>query len=221
MAKLNYKLPVMNYQEDFATDFDLEVAKSGKTATWESEDTGAKVVVTGSKLVDADEGDHFESGTITGFTVYGGDNKVLLDVTGLKLKADKLTAVFEEDDLFGALNLVTAGNDTVIGSKKNDFLFSGGGNDVLSGKGGVDVFSFHAADFSELEKKSSERDVITDFETTGKGKDLLDLVDLEVVGTKAINGKHDMQLTFDDGSMLVLEDVSKKEWNAYARDMDL
>src|SRR5262245_6677562 len=130
MAKLTYKLNVMDFIEDFSTDFDLTVAKSGKTATWESEDTGAKVVVTGSKLERAEEGDHFDGGSITGLTVFNGNNKAILEITNLNLKATKLTSVFEDDDLLGALNLVVGGNDNVIGSKKDDYLFSGGGNDV-------------------------------------------------------------------------------------------
>ena len=222
MAKLTYKLPVLDYSADFMGDFDLEVANNGKSATWENEETGAKVVVTGTKLVDADEGDHFESGSITGFKVYNGNEKLLLDVSGLQLKAAKLTAAFEDDDIFAALNLVIAGNDKVIGTKKSEFLFSGAGNDVLTGKGGSDTFSFQSNSLDEIEKKSKERDVITDFETAkGKERDFLDLGDLEIAKVSYINKKQDTQLTFDDGSVLVLEDVSKKEWTSYANSVDL
>lgn len=221
MAKLNYKLYVPEYTGDFDDGFDLTVAKNGKSAVWQADESDAKIEVTGTKLADADEGDHFDGGKITGLKIYNSSEKVILDVTNLNINAKNLSNVFLEDGLFAALNLVTAGADTVIGTKKSDYLYSGAGNDTLSGKGGSDTFSFHAVDFSEMEKKSGERDVITDFETKGAGKDYLEIDFDDISKTSFINNKHDTQLTFDNGSTLVLEDVTKKEWNAYLDSMEM
>ena len=221
MAKFIYKLNVTEYSSEFEGDFDLTVKKNGKEATWVNgdEEIGSKIVVEGDKLVRAEEGDHFESGKITGLTVFNSDEKILVDVSNLNLKAAKLSAVFLEDGLYAALNLITEGDDTVVGTKKADLLYSGAGDDTLTGKGGSDTFIFQAFVEEEVAKKSGELDTITDFDVKGDDKDYLQ-VDAAFDSIQKINKNHDVQINFDDGSALILEGVTKKQFQTYLDGLD-
>lgn len=225
MAKITYKLQVMKYMNDFTTgDFDLSIKKNMKEATWLNEETDARVVIKGEKLKEGEELDHIGGGKITDVTVYSG-NKVILDVDGLNVKANKLSALFNADDdgITAVINYLAAGNDKVIGTKKSDVLFSGAGNDTLTGKGGSDTFIFHAADDDSIRKagKKFEADVITDFDVKGKDRDYLEFDDSLDFTFKAVDKGRDTLITFDDRSTLLLEDVTRKEFKAYAQDVDL
>ncbi|MGV3553512.1 hypothetical protein [Rhizobium sp.] len=217
MAKLNYKLYVSEYIGDFIEgNFNLTVKNNGKSGTWVNEDTDARIEVTGTNLEDATEGDRFASGKITGLKIYNGMDQLMLDVSSLKVNAAKLSSVFLDGGDFGlqdALNFITAGNDTVIGTKNSDYLYSGAGNDTLTGKGGSDTFVFQAYEMSEVEKKKGEIDTITDFGLKGKEKDYLEIE--QDFTTQKINKNHDVQLNFEDGSALILEGVTKKQFAAY------
>jgi hypothetical protein len=199
MAKLNYKLYVPEYIGHFEGDFDLTVKKNGKEATWEidNEELNTKIEITGEKLV-----------------AYNGFEKVILDVSDLKLNAAKLSEVFLEQGLFAAVNLITNGNDTVVGTKKSDYLFSGAGDDELTGKGGNDTFEFQKLEPMESAKKGAEHDVITDFAVKGEGMDYLEFSG-EIESVDKLNKNKDCEITFDDGSTLVLEGVTKKQFTAY------
>lgn len=220
MAKLKYLQNISEQSEDFTGDFDLTVKQNGKQATWVVDGSGAQVVLEGTGLAASEEQpDWIGAGKITGVTLINGDEKQVVDISGLNIKATKLTAVYESEGVAGLLNLVTSGDDTVVGTKKADYLISGAGDDELTGKGGSDTFSFHALVFEEAGKKSSEADVITDFDVKGDDRDYLELD--QDYSVKGVHKQHDTLLTFDDGSTLLLEGVTKKQFTAYMDSLDV
>lgn len=93
------------------------------------------------------------------------------DITGAGLK-DVIRGLDGNDRLYGM-----GGNDTLSGDAGSDRLFGGTGKDVLSGGRGADIFVFAAGD---------GRDVITDFQASGRARDRIDLSDH--AGVESFNG---------------------------------
>lgn len=211
MAKLKYILNLSLASDDFTGGFTLSVADSGKTANWISDETDAELRFTGKNLSAGDD-DVFDGGTINGMRLVNPENQTILDITGLHVNAVTLGAAFEDNGIYYALAVATNGDDTVTGSKKDDYLNSGAGDDVLTGKGGSDTFVFQSmVGFRSNAKVSPQHDVITDFQAKGQDADLL-IAQQEYLGFKPIHDGEDVRLKFEGGSTLVLEDVTKSEF---------
>ena len=88
------------------------------------------------------------------------------DLTGAGLR-DVIHGLDGNDRLYGM-----GGNDRLYGDAGSDRLFGGAGADILSGGKGADIFVFAAGD---------GRDVVTDFQASGRGRDRIDLTGHEGV----------------------------------------
>jgi Ca2+-binding RTX toxin-like protein len=143
------------------------------------------------------------TGLVTGLSVTTSGSSAL-KVTGLNVDAHSLAVtVFGSDDA-GFVKLLTAGADTIIGTKYadklqggagNDRLYGGLGADHLTGGSGADTFLFKSIKESTL----SAADEITDFSL--KQKDRIDLTAIDAntkvsgdqafkfMGTAAFDGK--------------------------------
>ena len=135
----------------------LRGSDTGSTTTWEFSGGGAKVVFTGTFVLD---GGVVDRGTVTGFDVYKGDVKVMTGSGYLLTVKDVLAAASgaadEEDGgyfafygtFFGQVREVgTSGTDHMYGSTVkgkflgkggDDFLYGGPGRDVMKGGKGSD-----------------------------------------------------------------------------------
>jgi Ca2+-binding RTX toxin-like protein len=216
MAKLkflrNLEAEIGAFQDGF---YALSVKKNGTEGKWVNDSTDVKIIVEGSGLKEAkDESELFSAGKITDLTAVNADGKVVLDISDLNLKAAKLSAAFAEGGVMAAIQQLMKSDDSAIGTGKSDFVLSGSGDDVLTGKGGSDVFIFQELNLKAREAQSSEFDTITDFDTKGDDMDFLE-GNPDIANVKGTHQGQDALITFDDGSKLLLEDVTKKEFNAY------
>jgi Ca2+-binding RTX toxin-like protein len=222
MAKIKFLQNIVSLENEFEGASSIEVQKKGKEAIWTDSESGAEIHFEGKglKVLDGEEQDSFSGGTIERIVVRNSDDVKALVISDLNIKAEKLSATYEERGLEGLMYFVTKGNDRVTGSSGNDLILGGAGNDVMTGKGGSDDFYIHGITMVEASKGGKEKDVITDFGTEGEDRDLLYFShDLE--SAKGKNNGKDTLLTFDDGSTLLLEGVKKSEWNAYVDSFEL
>ncbi|MGV3553513.1 hypothetical protein [Rhizobium sp.] len=220
MAKIKYFSEIETVGFVFQDNaYGLSVAKSGKKAVWTDDGTDVRIVLEGTGLkASKDDDNALSAGKITGLEVYGMDGKIVVDVANLNIKATKLSAALEDGNLISALYFFTSGNDKVVGTNKGETVFSGGGDDILTGRGGSDIFAFQAPAIPNrgFEKSPGriEHDVITDFDTTGPDADYL-YFDQDMKNSKGVNKGQDTLIKFDDGSTLLLEDVTWKQFQKY------
>src|SRR5262245_35803339 len=174
MAKFKYKA---NIDSDIGLDgiLTMQIKKNGTEAVWTDEDTGAKITVGGKNFVASDESEYMlGGGVIKSVVVTDGDSKIVVTVSDLNLKATKVMAGFEGENVAGLLYAITAGDDTVSGNKKDQYLVAGAGDDVMTGGKGSDFFEFHAlVEMGDVLKTGPEHDIITDFDWKGEDADSL------------------------------------------------
>ena len=219
MAKFKYN---QNIDGDIGFDgaLDLQVKTNGKVAIWTDDVTGAEIKVVGEDFeVSGENEDYLGAGKIHSVVVTDDNDKTVVTVSDLNIKATKVMAAFEEMGVSGLLYAITLGDDKVIGSNKGDYLLGGAGDDVMTGGKGSDYFEFHAQTLMETLKVKPEHDVITDFDWKGQDAD-----DLQYVGEyklKSINDGDDTRITWlDDGSTLVLEGVTKAQFQHWVDAQD-
>ena len=213
MAKFKYN---QNIEGDIGFDgaLDLQVKINGKAAFWTDDVTGAEIKVVGKNFDISEENeDYLGSGKINSVVVTDDDGKKVVTVTDLNIKATTVMAAFEEFGVSGLLYAITAGDDTVVGSKNGEYLVGGAGDDFMTGGKGSDYFEFHAQTQMVINRGvvQPEHDVITDFDWKGQDAD-----DLQYVGDyklKSIHHGEDTRITWlDDHSTLVLEGVTKAQF---------
>jgi serralysin len=119
-------------------------------------------------------------------TLYGGASR------------DTLKGGANDDTLYGEdgadILLGGSGRDQLFGGRGDDILDGGSGRDILTGGAGADIFVFNS---------SNARDRVTDFDVT---EDKVDVIDPNLISV--VSHKGHAALLMDDGSMLVLADVS-------------
>ncbi|MFT3666276.1 Ig-like domain-containing protein [Piscinibacter sp.] len=93
---------------------------------------------------------------------------------------DSITGSAGNDRLIGGL-----GNDTLAGGAGNDILIGGQGDDTLTGGAGRDVFRWQLGDAGTA--GAPARDTITDFNNANYAGDVLDLRDLLIGESHALN----------------------------------
>ena len=110
------------------------------------------------------------------------------------------------DKLFGGV-----GDDRLIGGAGNDFLQGDQGSDTLTGGAGSDTFIFMSG------YTSSERDVISDLQI-GDHLQLLNGLSIKSATASNLAGTsaEDTLLAMNNGSIIVLADISLSNWNAHA-----
>lgn len=214
MAKFKYSQIL---EGTFEGSLDLKVKKQGTVAVWTDDTSGAQIKLEGKNFeVSSEDEDYLSAGKINTVEITNGDKKDVLEITGLNLKATKVMDAFNEGGQLGVLYYITKGDDEIIGSKKADQLIGGAGNDTMTGGKGSDYFDFHTAVVWEPRgKATAEADVIKDFDTTGDDHDTLNMSLNMEWSYKKIHQNQDTLVTWDDGSTLLLEGVTKAEFKTY------
>jgi Ca2+-binding RTX toxin-like protein len=220
MAKFKY---FYNYEAGFSQfqDMSLVNINGAKTeAIWTNEG-GAVISFEGKGFKGNLTDDVLTAGQVTSITVMHPEVGKLVTISDLDIKATKIMDKLE-DGGEAMLFFLSKGDDRVIGHGGEDLMFGGAGDDVLTGKGGSDMFYFRRYDEggSETAKASRERDVITDFHTTGENADTLYVDPAELTDYKKANNGKDTLITFDDRSTLLLEGVKRSEFKAYLDSFD-
>lgn len=202
---------------------DINGAKTKAVYTFE---TGAKIIISGDNLkVDPDDENLFSKGTVEKVVFKDGDGNEMIAVSDLTFAAKNIGAVDSSEGAHAFYELLLGGKDTITGSttgdsidgrngndringgKGNDTLYGGNGDDVLTGGQGTDVFIIDP-------QGSKDNDIIADLDIKGPDTDAL-LIDetIEKI-TKADQGR-DTLITFDNGSTLQLNDVTKADFLDY------
>jgi Ca2+-binding RTX toxin-like protein len=217
MAKFKFTQTLQDATAEFGGPLDLDVKPSGNKAVWTDSVSGGRIVIEGKNLEAAHGGnDLLAGGRITGGVVMDVDGNKIVTISDLSVKATGLMAAYQNAGNDGIFNFLTQGDDEVIGTRGADWLIGGNGDDVMTGKAGADTFQFQ--DVVVLRKgahgkSGAERDIITDFDVEGDDADSLSL--LQGFEIASAHHGHDTRLDFDDGSTLLLKDVTKSEFEAY------
>jgi hypothetical protein len=111
----------------------------------------------------------------------------------------------------------TVGDDTLSGTSANDVIFAGAGDDTLDGGGGTDRLSGGAGADTFVLRNLDGTTTILDFDG-GEG-DKLDVSDFNLADFDAFwallsadgPGGHDTRITFDNNTVVILEDIKVDE----------
>lgn len=199
----------------------LQVNAKGTKATYDFEDGGHVVLV--GKNIEITDG-QLTGGKVTQITFTNEDGNDFITAQG-HYRAARLDDALLEHGGYGLRDAIYSGDELIIGSKDvdtvqgregddhistrggNDFLDGEEGNDTLTGGKGSDYFQISTAD-------GVGREVITDFDPKGSDRDIL-ATDLDFIKVKSVHHGEDTLLKASNGSTLLLEDVTVKEWNHY------
>ena len=214
MAKFKYSQNIED-SIDFDGDLGLQIKQQHHKAIWTDDQTGAQIILGGKGFQASEEDtDRFSGGTIHKIVITDGDQKVVVTITHLNIKATDLQAVWDDNGIVSVASYLARGNDTVVGSGEGDYLLGSAGNDRMTGKGGSDYFEFQYASLKMAEGKSQpEHDVITDFDLKGEDADHLGIH--QEFTYKGVHQGHDTMLIFEDDSTLLLEGVKKTAFQQY------
>lgn len=124
-------------------------------------------------------------GTLTGSTAYI-NGSTLYAVTNASVPAVQMADRVDNFDGDGALQLVMAGNDNIVGSAGNDVLYGYTGNDAFNGGGGLDTVHYDGARGNYSVSAAGQGYVVA---ATGKQDTLIDVE----------------RVSFGDGSVLALD----------------
>jgi len=215
LAKFKYSMDIsdMPFHIDNLT---LAIRRQGERAIWTDSESQTQIIFEGKGLKASGEIEEgLRAGSIKSIRVVDDDGHTLVSVTGLHAKASKLMAQWEEGNFEGAMFYLARGKDHVIGSKGDDsYLLSGAGDDVMTGRGGADIFAFQATPGPKKGgEPSPQYDIITDFVAVGEDHDFLLIYDEYTF--KGVHKGRDTLVTLEDGSHVLLEHVTKAEFQVY------
>jgi Ca2+-binding RTX toxin-like protein len=155
-------------------------------------------------------------GIVTSATVTDSEGHLLLQMTHGNVEASRLPADLEHYGML-ALNLTfaTGGDDHVAGSKKGERLYGQEGNDVINGKAGDDFLNGDVGNDHLIGGSGVDtflfttgwgKDVIKDFDDSGKDQDLIELQFKSMYShmDKYQHGDN-VVLDFTDGDKLIIE----------------
>ena len=220
MARIEWLLPE-GYWDGADGDYTMTLKKDGTRAVYHFDD-GGEIVLRGKNLQLT--GGELTGGTVSKITFLNNDDipfmvaegrfkgatlgQVAIDSSGYGLR----NALYGRDDLiFGSQGRDTIeggnGDDEIRGRNGDDYLAGGVGNDTLTGGKGADYFAIS-------DDAGVFHDVVTDFRPTGAGHDTL-YTSLNIVKVQRQHRGEDTLLTADDGSTILLEHVTKKQWLDY------
>jgi Ca2+-binding RTX toxin-like protein len=188
---------------------------SDKTEMVLGDDDGASVAIHGSGF----KYSHGEAtdGIITSATIRDEDGHLLLRVKHAHIEASQMFVDLDKYSVSAFYWIFAAGNDDVIGSKKDDVLQGDYGDDVVEGRGGDDLLTGNtgkdvliggAGDDTFAFTKTWGVDVIKDFEDSGKDQDIIRLQYKSMWNNmdKYQDGD-DVVLDFGHGDKLIIKDA--------------
>jgi len=113
-----------------------DIISSSKSSISLYDPSGNKQIYYGSFFYSSN-GSLKPSSSLTGFTQYDGSSKAW-QITGLNITISVYDSYLKADDGSGLIAYALRGNDTVIGSSSDDWLFGGAGNNTIRGGKGDD-----------------------------------------------------------------------------------
>lgn len=222
----NVKITELIPQDPAFEGFMLLDVNGAKTKAVYSFETGARIIISGEDLkIDPSDEGLFSKGTVEKVVFKDGDGNEMIVLSDLKFAAKNIGAIETSEGAHGFYELLLGGKDTITGSamgdnidgrngndhinggKGNDTLYGGYGDDVLKGGQGTDVFIIDP-------QGSKDNDFITDFDIKGPAVDTLAVDETIETITKTDQGR-DTLITFDNGSTLQLDNITKADFLDY------
>jgi Ca2+-binding RTX toxin-like protein len=220
MTKVLYSDDLIDHENLSSFDiasFHLKSATE-KTITFVDEN-GARMVLQGDNI--EKDGDEITDGEITSAKFFNADGDQIYTFKDIDVSAvDIYTAFSFEHAPNRIMHGLMSGDDEVMGSKLDDYLWGFYGDDALNGKLGDDLMFGHQGNDTLTGGKGADsfalmygwgHDIATDFQAKGEGHDLI-YMDYYLYDslTYTKDGK-DLILTIETGDQLTLENVKKSQ----------
>lgn len=188
-------------------------AKSATEMVLRDLGTGNFIVIEGENL--SYKKGALVGGTITNVDFTDADGKSFVSFTDTSYHTPELGAALRLTDLETFYFQLFNGKDDVYGTKVDDYLIGAAGNDILDGRGGEDWLWGRTGTDREtggagrdyfMFSKSSDLDIVTDFDADGSGE-LQDYIatNLDYVSIKQKGD--DTVVDFGDGNRMKLLNV--------------
>lgn len=143
------------FRADLFANYDIfdydNVTQRTSTGVLNNEDLNNYTEVSGQNLTYAKIDEEYQ---MTGGTIFGlkqvTNGVTLFEASDLNISARSLNSILESGTAEQGLRYLMSGDDTVIGSERNDVILGGVGTNDISGGGGIDTALYQgaAADYS-------------------------------------------------------------------------
>lgn len=206
---------------NFGGAYELTVNEARSQAVYLFE-SGATVVLFGDHL--KIKNGELAFGTVDAVRFFSEIQETALYATGLNSKAFKFGLGAIDNGAGGIHDRLFSGDDRILGSSEGESLVGGRGDDKISGGLGEDsIFGGRGDDilrggynrdmFAFIYTRLAEHDVVRDFDPL---EDDIYFTNTEVTKVRSLHGGDDTLLILSGHSTVLLEDVTKAEWLAYA-----
>jgi Ca2+-binding RTX toxin-like protein len=222
MSRVKYNASIDTFQElwDSIADAELTVTRDrGDKVTVEDAD-GNELEFSGTDLDWTETG--LAGGTVREISLSNADGKELFEIKAAGLDAAAVQAAFDADGLDGVLAAVLTGDDSVKGSKGDDwliglagadkidgdkgddYLFGGEGDDLLIGGHGDDYFIFEA---------DGSTDFVKDFDLGKKGSDYIAVDESLAESVSWEQDGKNLVVSFGEEGSIVLRNVDAEDFS--------
>lgn len=211
---------------DYIADVYPDTMSSGAngkgTKGWfKSDEDGSRVLFAGKKITA--DGDGFSGGTVEQITFTNSAGKAYATIVG-EYKLSVLSDAFMSKGFEAILKKALKGQDTLIGSDKDDSLYGYSGRDILRGGKGEDWLGGGAGDDILIGGAghdmyflgwSDGHDTVRGFDAIGgQGKQDHVMLPNGAKYTISANSDKDAVVTLSDGSSMTLLGVARKDVTA-------
>lgn len=223
MSRIKYNASIDTFQElwDGIGDAELTVTRDRGDKVAVEDPSGNELEFSGADLDWTETG--LAGGTVREISLSDADGKELFEIKAVGLEAADVQAAFDEGGLDAVLNAVLAGDDSIKGSKGDDWLTGLAGADKIDGDKGSDylfggegddlLIGSHGDDYFVFEEDGSS-DFVKDFNLGNKGSDYI-AVDEALMGSVSWeqDGKN-LIVSFGGDGSIVLKNVDAEDFSA-------
>jgi Ca2+-binding RTX toxin-like protein len=223
MSRIKYNASIDTFQElwDGIDDAELTVTRDRGDKVAVEDASGNELEFSGKNLDWTETG--LAGGTVREISLSNADGKELFEIKAVGLEATAIQTAFDTGGLDAVLAAVLGGDDSVKGSKGDDWLIGLAGEDRIDGDKGSDhllggegddlLIGGHGSDYFVFEEDGSS-DFVKDFNLGNKGSDYIAVdADLIASATWEQDG-HKLVVSFGGEGSLVLKNVDADEFSA-------
>jgi Ca2+-binding RTX toxin-like protein len=223
MSRIKYNASIDTFQElwDGIDEAELTVKRDQGDKVTVEDASGNELEFSGANLDWTETG--LAGGMVREISLSNADGKELFEIKAVGLEATAIQAAFDTDGLDGVLAAVLTGDDSIKGSKGDDWLIGLAGADKIDGDKGDDyllggegddlLIGSHGSDYFVFEEDGSS-DFVKDFNLGNKGSDYIAVdADLVEAATWEQDG-HNLVVSFGGEGTIVLKNVDAEDFSA-------